>query len=213
MSNWIVVNNTDELYHHGIKGQRWGVRRFQNEDGTLTRKGLLRYNKASDTLAKRKAEYKDARKNGGDVYKAKLKLADAKHDEKMAYKQLRQSSKADKGKELYREGKTITGISYKQGLGQLALSATTALGPRIILGQKNTKWLMTKNGDIPVNQLKAVTLMAGCAVASAALNIKAESEKSRLRSYYAYSNSNYHYRDSSLKQIGKDDPKPPKNQD
>ena len=26
----------NELYHHGIKGQRWGVRRYQNEDGTLT---------------------------------------------------------------------------------------------------------------------------------------------------------------------------------
>ena len=25
-----------ELYHHGIKGQRWGVRRYQNKDGTIT---------------------------------------------------------------------------------------------------------------------------------------------------------------------------------
>lgn len=28
-----------ELYHHGIKGQRWGVRRYQNEDGTYTDEG------------------------------------------------------------------------------------------------------------------------------------------------------------------------------
>lgn len=37
------TNFQDELYHHGIKGQRWGVRRFQNEDGSLTSKGKTRY--------------------------------------------------------------------------------------------------------------------------------------------------------------------------
>lgn len=31
------------LYHHGIKGQKWGVRRYQNEDGSLTAKGKARY--------------------------------------------------------------------------------------------------------------------------------------------------------------------------
>ena len=31
-----------ELYHHGIKGQKWGVRRFQNADGTLTGLGRTR---------------------------------------------------------------------------------------------------------------------------------------------------------------------------
>lgn len=38
----MVFYNNTELYHHGIKGQRWGVRRFQNEDGSLTPKGKKR---------------------------------------------------------------------------------------------------------------------------------------------------------------------------
>lgn len=38
----------DELYHWGIKGQKWGVRRYQNKDGTLTAAGKKRYIQAHD---------------------------------------------------------------------------------------------------------------------------------------------------------------------
>jgi len=33
----------NELYHHGVKGQKWGVRRYQNEDGTRTELGKKKY--------------------------------------------------------------------------------------------------------------------------------------------------------------------------
>ena len=47
-----------ELYHHGIKGQRWGIRRYQNKDGSLTPYGKKRYAKE---LAKLEAEKKRVR--------------------------------------------------------------------------------------------------------------------------------------------------------
>lgn len=36
-------NELRALYHWGIKGQKWGVRRYQNKDGTLTEEGKIRY--------------------------------------------------------------------------------------------------------------------------------------------------------------------------
>ena len=47
--------NNAELFHTGVKGMKWGVRRYQNKDGSLTPLGKKRYAKE---LAKLEAEKK-----------------------------------------------------------------------------------------------------------------------------------------------------------
>ena len=49
--------SSQELYHHGIKGQKWGRRRFQNEDGSLTPAGKERYDDDGPSEKKQK-QYK-----------------------------------------------------------------------------------------------------------------------------------------------------------
>ncbi len=59
------MNN--ELYHFGIIGMKWGIRRYQKADGTLTKEGAIRYN----------SNYKD-RKKLAKFYQKEINTRDQK---------------------------------------------------------------------------------------------------------------------------------------
>lgn len=69
------MDNT-ELVHWGVKGQKWGVRRYQNKDGSLTPAGQKRYNKEMEKL---KAEEKILKNKART--QAKIGKLDAKRKE------------------------------------------------------------------------------------------------------------------------------------
>ena len=87
-TNYILTSDgsfisDEELYHYGIKGMRWGIRRYQNPDGSLTPAGRKRLEKADIKWAKKKtdkitAQAKKASQKELDAYgKELLKLPNA----------------------------------------------------------------------------------------------------------------------------------------
>ena len=69
MTKWLCTRSDEELYHHGIKGQKWGVRRFQNKDGSLTPAGEKRYGDDNPNNQTPKQETKKSNSiDGAKVY-------------------------------------------------------------------------------------------------------------------------------------------------
>lgn len=121
MNNYIstaALYSPSESYlaHHGVKGQKWGVRRYQNEDGSLTPVGRRRYgtvenfNNAQQYRAAKKSynkAFNDAYRHRIEVYSFKKSKRDAENERwdkaltkadelnmaKSAYKQSRKEAK------------------------------------------------------------------------------------------------------------------------
>lgn len=76
-----VIRVNNELQHHGIKGQKWGVRRFQNSDGSLTNEGRRRYSNDDFKNAKKKIDKGKEVVDGAT--KAKKKAVEKQHEQKI----------------------------------------------------------------------------------------------------------------------------------
>lgn len=91
-----------EIQHHGIKGQKWGRRRFQNEDGSLTAAGRKRYNVDIEGAKER---VNSAKKRFNKVRKSIDFDKIAKASEELAFEKYRLSSERIKEKLNRESGK------------------------------------------------------------------------------------------------------------
>ena len=108
-----MINYEEEyLAHHGTKGQRWGVRRFQNSDGSLTAAGKLRY--SVDNVGRSISKKVDPKSE------AKLKKRQIKEDAKLERLKIKEAAKNEK---LEKKKSHISNKEYVKTLSDEKLKA------------------------------------------------------------------------------------------
>lgn len=169
----------DELYHHGIKGQRWGIRRYQNFDGSYTQAGLKRYYNSEKNYQTAKEHYRTTKSNYKQGSATKYDVNVAKSDYKMAkqrmnkdYRHLKQDKLGDQGKNLYAQGRRITD--------------NAAVTKAIVTGTSIATTLLYRFGK---EKEAMYTFAAGTAI-GIGKSIVDEYQNRRLRAFYAHT-SNY----------------------
>ncbi len=134
ISDW-MISMKNELWHYGIPGQKWGIRRFQNEDGSLTAAGKDRYQTGKEFEREREKIEKDEKE------KLSKTFADLSEDEikSMAYKRSyeeisrRYGNTAIDDIKFYKNGSAVTKwIAKIVGGGITLASVALLIGSKII---------------------------------------------------------------------------------
>lgn len=147
--SYYILTSDGELYHYGIKGQKWGVRRYQNPDGSLTAAGQKRLAKKDAKWARKnmdkitqKAQKKSA-KELSNYSKELMKLPDAVNkDGKLSSKTINAYNR--KMAELMNE--KVSGISAPSGRVVQFVAKRGEIGVHMALTSEGYDMNQFKNG-------------------------------------------------------------------
>lgn len=129
----------DYIYHHGVLGQKWGIRRYQNKDGSLTSAGKKRYAKLEAQSAKLAAEKKlligdkDLQKKPLNPHgrKSVFDMSDDELNQEIDRLGLEKRYR-DYMKELYPQPKNERYFNGRKLVGEIMAGGLTAAGKNIV---------------------------------------------------------------------------------
>lgn len=115
----------NELYHHGIKGQKWGIRRFQNKDGSLTKAGLKRYSDSASSAASAvgKAIAKGGKKVAEKISEKHAQRKEEKRIENLMSKPIRKLTEEERIERMDRKMKEKELLSLEKNVSDLKSGA------------------------------------------------------------------------------------------
>ena len=139
----MTVCYANSLYHHGIKGQKWGVRRFQKKDGSLTPAGRKRYDDDGPSQKKQK-EYKVPKNKSLH----RLKIEEKYKAKGMSEKEAEQAA-----------AKRIRGEQFAVGAAAVTVAACVAYNKyknhnvdKVLKNAEFHRIMITDNPDAPVRE-------------------------------------------------------------
>ncbi len=145
MKKEYITNINGELYHYGIKGQKWGLRRYQYENGQLTAEGKTRYN-ISDSIKPIRGKHsigyidsvnRERKINSENLYKMdiaeagrKHKIGSTAHTKAISEAQMAKAARD----EFNRQQHVKESRKNLKGASLLGIAATSIIGTKIATG-------------------------------------------------------------------------------
>ena len=206
-----MIYYSETLSHHGVKGMKWGIRRYQNSDGSYTKAGIKRYaldRDVNDTSrrnvakirtgeAKRRLDYAKANPSKIDN---RYRIAELQGRVRSAKRMERRVAAIDRGAKLAAKGQTITGNTRKSAIASIGSTyAYKALNKHL-----NTRIsTLASSGQLRAGHMNAANMLnkygyyaiVGGAIA---YGVKKQVDNSALRAY----NTSRWTGESSIKNVG-----------
>jgi len=191
-----------ELAHYGIKGQKWGQRRFQEENGTYTAAGRERYRKSSGSSGKTGGIKKSKTRGADEKDRRQWKAKDASDlsDEELRKRnnrlQAEQNYKNNMTPQWKKDAKQFNKNAVQEAVKNIFIgTAVTALAAVMAKNYKKAGPVIAKASKVAINSIKSSIKNRKTVVDKAAdrysHNARNRKENQREYSYKPYSRNGF----------------------